>query len=106
MKGQRREKLKTKNQTTQKQRNATNLEEITMGNREKYMAIRRTQTTKQLEDSSLRLNNKGTTSNLEITSDRNNSEDEIRHGLIQPSIKIQQHTQKLWNRKTEIGGWK
>ena len=54
----------------------------TTENREKYMAIRRTQTTKQLEDTSLRLNNKGTTSNLETTSDRNNSEDEIRHAFI------------------------
>ena len=54
----------------------------TTENREKYIVIRRTQTTKQLEDSSLRLNNKKTTSNLETTSDRNNSEDEIRHALI------------------------
>ena len=46
-----------------------------MENREKYMAIRRTQTTKQLEDTSLKLN-------LETTNDRNNSEDEIRHAFI------------------------
>ena len=46
-----------------------------MENREKYMAIRRTETTKQLEDTSLKLN-------LEITSERNSSEDEIRHAFI------------------------
>ena len=41
----------------------------------RYMAIRRTQTTKQLEDTSLKLN-------LETTNDRTNSEDEIRHAFI------------------------
>ena len=51
-----------------------------MENRKKYMAIRRTQTTKQLEDTSLKLN-------LDTTNDRTNSEDEIRHPFIATSNK-------------------